>query len=82
MSEQNSVAFVATESIPPSPPPANQTGAVKWLRENLFSNWQSSLLTVVSLYLIFQILSTLLPWVLNGVWTTSSLSECREVLQG
>ena len=82
MSEQNSVAFVATESIPPSPPPANQTGAVKWLRENLFLNWQSSLLTVVSLYLIFQILSTLLPWVLNGVWTTSSLSECREVLQG
>ena len=82
MSEQNSVAFVATESIPPSPPPSSQVGAVKWLREILFSNWQSTLLTVVSLLLIFQILSTLLPWVLNGVWTTSSLSECRDVLQG
>jgi len=84
MSDQttNSVAFVATETIPPSPPPARETGAVKWMRENLFSNVQNGILTIISFYFIFVILSNVLPWVLNGVWTTSSLAECRDVLQG
>jgi general L-amino acid transport system permease protein len=34
----NSIAFVATSTIPESPPPANETGPIKWVREILFSN--------------------------------------------
>lgn len=81
MSNKN-VAFVRTEMIAPKAPPAAQTGAIKWVRENLFPNVFSSLLTVAALYFIYTFLSTVLPWVMNGVWTTSSLSECREVLDG
>ena len=84
MSDTNaqSVAFVRTEQIPPSPPPAMETGIVKWVRENLFSGWVNSVLTILSLYFIYQLLAFVMPWVLNGVWNTSSLAECREVLQG
>ncbi|KIC36923.1 amino acid ABC transporter permease [Leisingera sp. ANG-M7] len=78
----HSIAFVRDTEIPPSPPPAGETGAVKWLRENLFSNAVNSALTIASLLVIYILLSKTLPWLLNGVWTTNSLAECREVLQG
>ena len=29
-------SFVRNELIPESPPPVSETGAVKWMRENLF----------------------------------------------
>lgn len=75
-------SFVRSEQIPPSPPPVAETGVVKWLRENLFSSVTNSVLTLVAMWLIYILLSNVLPWVLNGVWTTSSLAECREILQG
>ena len=76
------VAFVRETQIPPAPPPASETGVVKWLRENLFSNAANSALTIVALAVIYMVLQNTLPWILNGVWTTNSLAECREVLQG
>lgn len=84
MTEQttNSVAFVADGNIPQSPPPARETGAIKWMRENLFSSWANSALTVGAILVIYIVLSGALPWIWNGLWTTSSLSECREVLNG
>ncbi|MGR3617008.1 MAG: amino acid ABC transporter permease [Paracoccaceae bacterium] len=78
----NSIAFVATSTIPESPPPANETGPIKWVRENLFSNIPNSVLTLVSLLLIYSVLQNTLPWILNGVWNASSLAECREILAG
>ena len=78
----HSVAFVRKEQIPQSPPPARQTGASKWLRENLFSNWVNTLLTILAAWAIYLILSAILPWIFNGVWNASSLSECREILAG
>ncbi len=82
MSRTDNIAFVRTEMLPESPPPAAQTGAIKWLRENLFSNVLNSVLTLISLYFIFQLLQVFLPWLMGGVWSTSSLRECREVLDG
>ncbi|NOC46131.1 MULTISPECIES: amino acid ABC transporter permease [unclassified Ruegeria] len=82
MSDQatNPIAFVAEGTIPPSPPPANETGVIKWLRENLFSGVVNSILTVLSLILIYILLKNTLPWILNGVWNANSLAECREIL--
>ncbi|MDJ0638922.1 MAG: amino acid ABC transporter permease [Paracoccaceae bacterium] len=82
MPTDTSVAFVRTSEIPPSPPPASQTGLVKWLRENLFSSVGNSILTLVAIWAIYVVLSATVPWMVNGVWTTSSLAECREILQG
>ncbi len=82
MPTDTSVAFVRTAEIPPSPPPASETGIVKWLRENLFSSWGNTILTLFSFWAIYVILTATVPWIVNGVWTTSSLAACREVLQG
>jgi len=82
MSRTDNIAFVRTEMLPESPPPVAETGAIKWLRENLFSSVSNTILTLLSLYVIYQILSGFLPWLFGGVWTTSSLKECREVLDG
>ncbi|WP_370303743.1 ABC transporter permease subunit [Pseudooceanicola sp.] len=77
-----SVAYVRETAIPASPAPANETGPIKWLRDNLFATWANALLTVAALYVIYLVLSSTLPWILGGIWTTSSLSECRDVLAG
>ena len=78
----SSHAFVRTETIPPSPPPMAETGAVKWMRENLFATVPNAILTILAAYVIFSILLSVVPWLFNGVWNTASLSECREVLDG
>ena len=50
------------QSIEARPAPRGQTGFVKWLRENLFSNWFNSALTVVCLYFLYLTLPPLLNW--------------------
>ncbi|MCL4139800.1 UNVERIFIED_CONTAM: hypothetical protein GTU68_018320, partial [Idotea baltica] len=61
-------------------PPLAEKGAVKWIRENLFSSWMNIFLTLISLYVIYLVLAMILPWAFGGVWNAGSLTECREVL--
>ena len=74
------VRYVRDTMIDPSAPPVSETGVVKWMRENLFSGWLNTLLTVVALYVIYTVLAGVLPWLWNSVWNTGSLNECRETL--
>ena len=80
MSASHETSFVRTEMLQEKTPPPLNVGALGWIRANLFPNALSSILTVVALYLIYTLLSALLPWVFGGVWNASSLSECREIL--
>ena len=73
-------AFVRTEMLPQQPPPASTVGALGWLRENLFSNWFNSILTVLSLGFIYYVLAALIPWTFQSVWNAESLNECREIM--
>ena len=77
-----SVGFVQQTQIPPSPPPAAETGAFKWMRENLFSSVFNAILTLLGLLAVYALARFSLPWILNGVWNAESLSGCREVLDG
>ena len=81
MSDQ-SIAFVRHETLPPSPPPASETGIVKWMRENLFSSVTNSIMTLAAVYAIYSILSGSMPWILGGIWQAPSLQACREILAG
>jgi general L-amino acid transport system permease protein len=72
-------AYVRTEMLPEQSPPATQAGVIKWLRENLFSSWVNAILTIVSLYVIYWVISHISGWMLNGIWDAGSLSECREI---
>ncbi len=78
----NSIAFVRTSDVPPSPPPPNAAGPAKWLKDNLFATPANSILTIVAMLLIYMILSGILPWLLNGIWDAPSLAACREILNG
>lgn len=76
----NTPSFVRTQMLDPKDPPITEKGAVKWIRENLFSGWLNSILTLVSLVFIAYVLNALLPWAFGGVWDAGSLTECRTVL--
>jgi general L-amino acid transport system permease protein len=71
------VSYVRTAMLPPSAAPSTQIGAVRWMRENLFSSWLNIILTILSVYFVWTILRDLIPWMYNGVWDASSLTECR-----
>jgi general L-amino acid transport system permease protein len=50
----------AEEIRPPEPP-----GPITWIRQNLFNNWFNSLLTIISVVLIFFVLRAIVNWFLN-----------------
>ncbi len=77
-----SVAYVRDTMLPEAEPPASETGVVKWVRANLFPDWINSILTIVAIYFLYKIVSGAWPWFMNGIWSTDSLAECREILQG
>jgi general L-amino acid transport system permease protein len=74
------IAFVRSEILPQQEPPVSSVGALGWARENLFSNWFYSILTLASIYFIYAFLNAILPWVISPTWGAASLSECREIL--
>ncbi len=74
-----SVSYVRDTMLPAQDPPALQSGPVKWVLDNLFSGWLNTILTLVSLYVIYQVLSGILPWMFGGIWDASSLTQCREI---
>ena len=73
-------SFVRTQMLPHKDPPTTTVGAVGWARENLFSNWFNSILTLLALALILFVLSAIIPWVLSPTWNGTSLGECRDIL--
>lgn len=74
------VSFNRTEMLPPMPPPVTERGAIKWLRENLFSTPFNIALTLFGVAVIYLLLQAALPWWLNSVWNAESLSQCREIV--
>ena len=77
-----SVAYVRESVIPQQAPPVRESGAIKWMRENLFPTIPNAILTIAAIYVIYLVLSVFLPWLLGGVWNASSLTECREIVEG
>lgn len=75
-------AYVRTEMLPEKAPPVAAAGPVKWLRENLFSSIPNAIMTLISLYVIYYVLSHTLGWMVYGIWDAGSLSECRAIRDG
>lgn len=74
-----SMSYVRTEMEEQMPAPASTVGVVGWARANLFSSIPNAILTVVALFLLWRLLSGIIPWVFLGVWDASSLAECRAI---
>ena len=77
--QSQATSFVRTEMLPQQTPPISQVGAIRWLRENLFSGWLNSVLTIISLYVVYWVVAHIGPWLVNGIWVADSLSHCREI---
>jgi general L-amino acid transport system permease protein len=71
------VAQVRDTMLPPAPPPRSEVGAVRWLRENLFSGPLNIILTLLAIWLLWAALHESLPWAWRGIWRAGSLTECR-----
>jgi general L-amino acid transport system permease protein len=74
------IEFARQDILPPLAPPITERGAVKWMRENLFSSTLNIILTVLGALVIFWLVKSSLPWWLNSVWNAGSLSECRKIV--
>ncbi|CAM3368270.1 Amino acid ABC transporter permease [Paracoccus nototheniae] len=74
------VAFVRDTMLPAEAPPIREAGAVKWLRENLFSGPVNTALTIAGLLIVWFLFATFWDWFAHSVWNASSLGECREII--
>jgi general L-amino acid transport system permease protein len=59
-------------------PPVVQIGVVGWLRQNLFSSWFNTLLTVLAILLLINVVPPLFNWsVRHAVWGAVDASVCK-----
>jgi general L-amino acid transport system permease protein len=74
------VAYVRDTMLPQQAAPTGQSGVIKWLRENLFSGWFNTLLTLAGIYVAYSFVMHFYPWFAHGVWDANSLKECRAII--
>jgi general L-amino acid transport system permease protein len=59
-------------------PPVTSVGVTGWVRANLFKGWFNSLLTILTLYLLWQVVPPIIRWVfIDSVWNTTG-AVCRD----
>jgi general L-amino acid transport system permease protein len=59
-------------------PPVTSVGVIGWTRTNLFNSWFNSILTLITLFLLWKIIPPFVSWALiDSVWFTTS-AECRD----
>ncbi len=58
-------------------PPVVQVGVIGWMRTNLFDGWFNSLLTVLTLFVLWKTIPPFIEWAfINSHWMTAS-DACR-----
>ncbi len=69
--------IAAETSVPRTGPPRATTGPFGWMRENLFSSWSNTALTVIGIYIAYVAIAGALNWaVFNATWTGEDGSAC------
>jgi general L-amino acid transport system permease protein len=64
-------------------PPATSVGVLGWLRANLFNGWFNSILTILALYLLWQVVPPLFDWLFfDAIWASVPAEVCRENREG
>lgn len=59
-------------------PPVTSVGVIGWVRANLFNGWFNSLLTILTLYLLWQVVPPVIGWAfIESVWNTTG-AVCRD----
>ncbi|TVQ30309.1 MAG: amino acid ABC transporter permease [Geminicoccaceae bacterium] len=81
MSDYRALGGVPFMPKPARPAPANTTGVVGWMRQNLFSSPSNALLTLVGAYIAYVTIMAILNWaVFNAVFEAESRRECLDLV--
>jgi general L-amino acid transport system permease protein len=74
------MAIVKAENTPAREAPLSETSLIGWMRIHLFSSTFNSILTVVSLYIIYIVIFDVWKWgVADAVWVSSTRRECFSI---
>lgn len=74
------MAIVKATKTPDRAAPLSETSIIGWLRTNLFSSAFNSILTIVTLYVIYLTVKDLWIWgVSDAVWVAENRRECFDV---
>jgi len=75
--ETVSLAFARTQMLGSLAPPVKAAGIVGWARQSLFNGWINTLLTLVSLYLVWLIVPPLVRFlIIDAVWYGAGRDDC------
>ena len=70
-------------SYPDLPPPPGTVGAYGWIKQNLFSSISNSLLTIISVVLLYYLIDGIIGWFfLDAVFDAESKIACRKINDG
>ncbi len=68
---------------PEETPPMLTSGPLYWLKENLFSGWVNTILTLLTIWFLISIIPPLVNWAfLDAVFTASDRNECQQLGDG
>ncbi len=74
----NDFSFVRTEMAQDQPAPVNTHGPIAWLRANLFNSVGNTILTLISLYVIWIAASGIWSFtVTHAIWEGTEGADCR-----
>ena len=75
------MAIIKTEENPsPVSPPLSETSILGWIKKHLFSSVFNSLLTIVTLYIIYITVKGVWTWVIvDAVWVAENRRECFNI---
>ena len=77
MTAATQTVFVASSQIPATPPPLIHSGAIGWMRTNLFSSPFNAVLTILCVAFILWVVPPLLRFLLiDAVWTGADRLAC------
>jgi len=68
---------VTDKMLPDLPPPGNSTGAIGWMRANLFSNMTNTIMTLLAIYILYILVVPSVNWaLLTADWIGDSRDAC------
>ncbi len=82
-SKNASLAFVRNDMLTEAAAPSGAVGTVAWIRNNLFSNWYNTVLTLLVLYIAYVIIPPVIRFgFIDAVWTGTDRQACSTIAQG
>jgi len=74
------MTIIKAVKTPAAPPPLSETSVMGWIQKNLFSSVLNSLLTIVTLFIVYSAVKGLSVWgLVDAVWVADNRRECFSI---